>query len=146
MELPDLAATRALARHTARALPHGALLVLTGPLGAGKTAFVGALAHALGSDADVTSPSYTLVHEYPTEDGVLVHVDLYRLDPTLDATATLDLDAYLARARAVVVEWGAGLLAAYPEAWHLDLAREGERRRAVWHRPLGGPAPAGSGA
>lgn len=116
-------------------------MVLTGPFGAGKTTFVAALALALGSDADVTSPSYTLVHEYPTPDGALVHVDAYRLEVDLDLDATLDLDGYLARARAVVVEWGAGLLDTHPDAWHLELRREGERRQAVWHRPSGGPAP-----
>lgn len=137
MELPDPAATRAYAAHVARELPHGQLLVLTGPLGAGKTTFVAALVAALGSDADVTSPTYTLVHEYPTDEGVLVHVDAYRLDPNVDLDEALDLGAYLDRARAVVVEWGSALLAAHPEAWHLHLERVGERRRAVWHRPPG---------
>ncbi len=139
MELPDAAATRAFAADVAHDLPHGQLLVLTGPLGAGKTTFVAALAAALGSRADVTSPTYTLVHEYPTDAGVLVHVDAYRLDPHVDLDEALDLDAYLDRARAVVVEWGAGLLAAHPEAWHLHLEREGERRRAIWRRPPTGP-------
>ena len=113
MELPDLAATRSLARSTAAALPQGQLLVLSGPLGAGKTTFVAALAAALGSDADVTSPTYTLVHEYPTARGPLVHVDAYRIGPDVDLDAALDLDAYLTRSRAVVVEWGERLL-----AWH----------------------------
>jgi tRNA threonylcarbamoyladenosine biosynthesis protein TsaE len=140
MDLPDLTATKAHATATAAHLPHGALLVLTGPLGAGKTTYVAALAAALGSDADVTSPTYTLVHEYPTPDGPLVHVDAYRLDPTLDLDAALDLGATLDRARATVVEWGSALLAHHPEAWHLELLREGDRRRAIWHRPLGGPA------
>jgi tRNA threonylcarbamoyladenosine biosynthesis protein TsaE len=132
VELPDLAATRALASTVARALPHGGLLLLSGPLGAGKTTFVAALAAALRSDADVTSPTYTLVHEYPTPAGPLVHVDAYRLDPAVDLDATLDLDAYLGRARAVVVEWGERLLAGHPDAWHLTIQRDGERRRATW--------------
>lgn len=139
MELPDLAATRAHAAATAARLPAGALLVLTGPLGAGKTTYVAALAAALGSTADVTSPTYTLVHEYPTPHGPLVHVDAYRLDPALDLDAALDLGGTLDRARAVVVEWGRALLERHPEAWHLELDRVGERRRAIWHRPAGGP-------
>jgi tRNA threonylcarbamoyladenosine biosynthesis protein TsaE len=114
-------------------------LVVSGPLGAGKTTFVAELAAALGSDADVTSPTYTLVHEYPTPDGPLVHVDAYRLGDTVDVAAALDLEGYLDRARAVVVEWGDRLLAAHPEAWHLRLTREGDRRSAHW-APGRGPA------
>ena len=139
MDLPDLAATRSLARRTAAVLPRGQLLVVSGPLGAGKTTFVAELAAALGSDADVTSPTYTLVHEYPTPDGPLVHVDAYRLDDTADVAAALDLEGYLDHARAVVVEWGERLLATHPEAWHLRLTREGDRRSAHW-APRRGPA------
>jgi tRNA threonylcarbamoyladenosine biosynthesis protein TsaE len=132
VELSDLAATRALARSAAEALPQGQLLVLSGPLGAGKTTFVAALAAALGSEADVTSPTYTLVHEYPTERGPVIHVDAYRLAPDVDLEAALDLDAYLSRARAVVVEWGERLLPAFPSAWHLTIERTQERRTARW--------------
>jgi tRNA threonylcarbamoyladenosine biosynthesis protein TsaE len=139
VDLPDLAATRSLARWTAAVLPMGQLLVVSGPLGAGKTTFVAELAAALGSDADVTSPTYTLVHEYPTPDGPLVHVDAYRLGDTVDVAAALDLEGYLDRARAVVVEWGDRLLAAHPGAWHLRLTREGDRRSAHW-APGRGPA------
>jgi tRNA threonylcarbamoyladenosine biosynthesis protein TsaE len=139
VDLPDLAATRSLARRTAAVLPHGQLLVVSGPLGAGKTTFVAELAAALGSGADVTSPTYTLVHEYPTPAGPLVHVDAYRLDASVDVAAALDLEGYLERARAVVVEWGDRLLASHPEAWHLCLARDGERRSARW-APGRGPA------
>lgn len=134
MDLTDLDATRRHARATAERLPYGTVLVLSGPLGAGKTTYVAALAAALGSDADVTSPSYTLVHEYPTPTGPLVHVDAYRLPADADLTALLDLEATVERARAVVVEWGEALLARLPDAWHLELQRTAERRRAVWRR------------
>jgi len=110
----------------------GQLLLISGPLGAGKTTFVAALAEALGSSANVTSPTYTLVHEYPTPRGPLVHVDAYRLDASVDIDVALDLHAYLDRARAVVVEWGDRLLDAHPEAWHLRLTRVGEVRSARW--------------
>jgi tRNA threonylcarbamoyladenosine biosynthesis protein TsaE len=139
VDLPDLAATRSLARRTAAVLPMGQLLVVSGPLGAGKTTFVAELAAALGSTADVTSPTYTLVHEYPTSAGPLVHVDAFRLDASVDVAVALDLEGYLERARAVVVEWGDRLLASHPEAWHLCLTRDGERRSARW-APGRGPA------
>jgi len=113
--LVDLDATRALARDALRRAGPGSLLLLTGPLGSGKTTFTRLLAEELGATAAVTSPTYTLVHEYPTPEGVLVHVDAYRLR---DATALegLGLDAYLERARLVVVEWGDALAASHPEA------------------------------
>jgi tRNA threonylcarbamoyladenosine biosynthesis protein TsaE len=142
LPLDDLAATELLARTTAAALPHGALLLLSGPLGAGKTTFVSALARALLSPAIVTSPTYTLVHEYPTPGGPLVHVDAFRLGDAA-RLAELGLDEYLERARVVVVEWGEGLLGMYPEAWHLAFDRQGGGHGATWRRrgPAGTEAP-----
>jgi tRNA threonylcarbamoyladenosine biosynthesis protein TsaE len=129
--------TAAMAAETAAALPEGALLVLTGPLGAGKTTFVRALALALGSDAIVTSPTYTLVHEYPTPSGPLVHVDAYRLADG-EALGSIGLDAYRDHARLVVVEWGEALLGVYADALHLALDRDGGQHGASWRR---GPPP-----
>jgi tRNA threonylcarbamoyladenosine biosynthesis protein TsaE len=131
-ELPDEAATRVYAAELARRLPTGALLLLDGPLGAGKTTLVAALVAALGGPARTSSPTYTLVHEYPTPQGPVVHVDAFRLgDP--GQLAALGLDDYLDRARLVVVEWGGPLAEAYPEAWRLRLERPAgaaTRRRA----------------
>lgn len=130
--LPDLAAVQGLAEAALAGLREGSLLVLTGPLGAGKTTFVQALARALGSDARVTSPTYTLVHEYPSPAGTLVHADAYRLG---DATALdgLGLEELRERARLVVVEWGEALLDR-AEAYHLELDRA-DGHGATWRRP-----------
>lgn len=135
-EVADLADLRSLAEEVAAATVPGDLLVLTGPLGAGKTTFVQQLAAALGSEAPVGSPTYTLVHEYPTPHGLLVHVDLYRLPA--GAVAALGLDDYLDRSRLVAVEWGEPLLAEHPEAHHLDLAPAAGGdgpRTATWRAP-----------
>ena len=73
--------TRAIAAALAPTLPPGAVILLSGDLGAGKTAFVRGLAEGLGIDPDeVTSPTFTLVHEYRGGRLPLIHVDLYRLD------------------------------------------------------------------
>lgn len=120
MLLSDLTATDELARDIVARTRAGDLLVLTGPLGAGKTTLTQAIARHLGSTATVTSPTYTLVHEYPTPTGPLVHIDAYRL---ADASyvARLGLDDYLERGRLTVVEWGEGLALLHPEALWLEL-------------------------
>ena len=102
----------------AEQLPTGSLLLLVGNLGAGKTTLVQQLAQSLDSPASVSSPTYTLIHEYPSPQGLLVHIDAYRLT-TGDVASNLEqlgLDDYLDRARCVVVEWGEALLTHYPEA------------------------------
>lgn len=120
--LADETETRAFAVRLARQLPHGALLLLDGPLGAGKTTLVAALVAALGGPERTSSPTYTLIHEYPTPHGDVIHIDAYRLpDPT--ALDELGLDDYLDRARLVAVEWGGPLARTHPEAWRLTLDR-----------------------
>ncbi|GAB5603715.1 tRNA (adenosine(37)-N6)-threonylcarbamoyltransferase complex ATPase subunit type 1 TsaE [Thermus sp. FJN-A] len=121
--------TRALAQEVLPLLPPEGVLVLEGPLGAGKTTFARFLAEALGFSGRVTSPTYTLLHTYPTPQGPLVHADLYRLK---EAKAFLpQLWAAREGARLVVVEWGD------PEALEADyllrLIPQGEARRAeLW--------------
>jgi tRNA threonylcarbamoyladenosine biosynthesis protein TsaE len=96
--------TRRIAAALARDLRAGAIVLLKGDLGAGKTAFVRGLAEGLGIKAEeVTSPTFTLVHEYRGGRLPLVHVDLYRLD-----RADLDeigLDQDVANRGIVAVEW-----------------------------------------
>jgi len=137
LPLASLDATTELARAALAALPNGSLLVLSGPLGVGKTTFTQALASLLGVEAPVNSPTYTLVHEYPSPAGTLVHMDAYRLGGAAPLAGTM-LDDYLERARLVVVEWGEGLLDAYPEAWWLEFgfgaADDGEGSRVRWAR------------
>jgi len=132
LALRDEAAVAVLATSVVDALAPGTLLVLSGPLGAGKTTFVRALAAALGSDAEVTSPTYALVHVYPTPRGALVHVDAYRL-PDVAALEALGFDELRSDAYLTVVEWGSALLdgsAAEPTA-HLELDRAGVAPDAV---------------
>lgn len=132
MILASLDDTRALAQLITKRCPAGSLLLLAGPLGAGKTTLVQQLALELGSVASVSSPTYTLIHEYPTPQGWLVHCDAYRL-PSALTLIDLGLDDYLARSRLVVVEWGEELLSHYPQAWLLRLSLVGDTRQAeLW--------------
>jgi tRNA threonylcarbamoyladenosine biosynthesis protein TsaE len=105
--LPDKRATTRLAAELAPLLAPGDLLLLDGPLGAGKTFFVRALARALGLTASerVTSPTFTLVHEYATEPK-LVHADLYRLNDDERAVFELGLLPERDDGALLAVEWG----------------------------------------
>jgi tRNA threonylcarbamoyladenosine biosynthesis protein TsaE len=94
--------TERLGAFLAPALRAGDVVILSGPLGSGKTRFVAGLATGLGWRGRVRSPSFTLVHEYGSEPP-LAHVDLYRLD---EAQADgLGLEEHLERGL-LVVEWG----------------------------------------
>ena len=84
-------------------LPFGSVIWLTGDLGTGKTAFVQALAEAAGADA-ARSPTFSLVHEYETPDGLIFHVDCYRLQ-TPDEALDLDFPEMLKLARLILIEW-----------------------------------------
>ncbi len=102
-----------LGRRTARQLQPGDLLVLEGDLGTGKTVFVRGVADGLGvPPADVTSPSFTLVHEYRGGRVRLFHVDLYRVE-TAEDLMTIGLDEILASGAVVAVEWGERLPPVY---------------------------------
>lgn len=83
IELPDAEATEALGAHLAPQLRPGDLILLEGPLGAGKTTLVRGLVAALGGDAaEVCSPTFVLLESYAVDTGVihrLHHADLYRL-------------------------------------------------------------------
>lgn len=102
--LKSLEDTQALAREVLPLLPPGALVALQGPLGAGKTTLVRFLAQALGFPGRVTSPTYTLIHTYPTPEGPLVHADLYRLEA--QEALLPQLEAAGEEARLLLVEWG----------------------------------------
>ncbi len=128
--LGSLADTQNLAQSLVQRAPPGALLLLVGPLGSGKTALVQALGRALGSGAQVSSPTYTLIHEYPTPEGVLVHIDAYRLGDA-ETLFELGLEDYLERARLTAVEWGEGLLKTFPDALVVRLSLEDDVRRAA---------------
>jgi tRNA threonylcarbamoyladenosine biosynthesis protein TsaE len=109
VELPTVADTEAYGRRLGARLRAGDLVLLAGPLGAGKTALVRGIAEGMGVLGRVQSPTFVIAREHRPGRGAvaLVHVDAYRLGGRLDLD-TLDLDSDLTDA-AVVVEWGAGL-------------------------------------
>ena len=121
VEVPDTAAMEAFGRELAGELRAGDLVLLAGPLGAGKTTLTRGIGDALGVRGPVQSPTFVLARTHPNLAGgpPLVHVDAYRLgDELLVEDLDLDFDHSV-----VVVEWGAGLLVGTSESW-LEVAIE----------------------
>lgn len=122
-ELPTVEDTEALGRRLADQLHAGDLVVLDGPLGAGKTALTRGIAAGLGVQGRVTSPTFVIAREHRPGDRTggepvgMIHVDAYRLGDgpnALDELDALDLDTDLTAA-VVVVEWGEGLVESLTE-------------------------------
>jgi tRNA threonylcarbamoyladenosine biosynthesis protein TsaE len=128
LRLDGVARTKALGERLAGDLRPGDLVVLSGPLGAGKTALTQGIGAGLGVRGAVTSPTFVLAREHrgPVP---LVHVDAYRVrDSGGDALALADLDLEAALDEGVVVvEWGRGLVEDLADAWlDVELGREGD--------------------
>jgi tRNA threonylcarbamoyladenosine biosynthesis protein TsaE len=107
VETSGEAETAAAGEQLAPTLDTGDVVLLSGELGAGKTAFIRGLARGLGvPEEEVTSPTFTLVQEYRAPRVVLFHIDLYRLSPP--EVEDLGLDEMM----------GGGILAVeWPERW-----------------------------
>lgn len=141
-ELLTVADTIALGARLGRELRAGDVVVLSGPLGAGKTVLAKGIAQAMDVEGQVVSPTFVLarVHRPRSVDApAMVHVDLYRLldQPSVDLLAeldSLDLDTDLEDA-VVVVEWGEGVAERLSES-HLDIrlerAFDSDVRTALW--------------
>jgi tRNA threonylcarbamoyladenosine biosynthesis protein TsaE len=99
--------TVALGRKLAAMLAPPKLVLLRGELGAGKTTLVKGIAEGfhVASEEDVTSPTFTLVHEYRAPSVNLYHIDLYRVD-TERELETLALDDLMAENGVLLIEWG----------------------------------------
>ncbi|HUA18720.1 MAG TPA: tRNA (adenosine(37)-N6)-threonylcarbamoyltransferase complex ATPase subunit type 1 TsaE [Bryobacteraceae bacterium] len=122
--------TIALGESLARELPPKAVVLLIGNLGSGKTTLAKGIAKGLGAAEpdEVSSPTFTLIHEYGP--GVY-HIDLYRLD-TPQQVATLGLDEIFDRRAVVLIEWGERFPELLP-AEHIEirLRATGENSRDI---------------
>jgi tRNA threonylcarbamoyladenosine biosynthesis protein TsaE len=125
--------TREFGRRLAAVLRRGDLVLLTGPLGAGKTAMAQGIGAGLGVRGAITSPTFVIarVHKGPTP---LVHADAYRLGTAADPRAEiddLDLDASADEA-VTVVEWGEGLVEQLSDAYlQVRIERRDDDTRVV---------------
>jgi tRNA threonylcarbamoyladenosine biosynthesis protein TsaE len=136
LTLADQNATESLARNIAAASRPGDIILLAGPLGAGKSCFARAFIRAIAADPtlEVPSPSFTLVQSYPT-DPPITHADLWRLNGDTDLIELgLDFSDWMI----FLIEWPDRLGAAMPPtALHVTLAWQGAEARTAQVR---GPA------
>jgi tRNA threonylcarbamoyladenosine biosynthesis protein TsaE len=122
--------TADVARELAAALKAGDVILLSGNLGAGKTAFVRGLASGLGIDPeDVSSPTFTLVHEYRGGRLTLYHADLYRLERI--ATEEIGLEEMGIADGVLAIEWPDRLAHAMPGAREVQIEIVDENRRRI---------------
>jgi tRNA threonylcarbamoyladenosine biosynthesis protein TsaE len=123
--------TRAVGVELAQAAKGGAVLALHGDLGAGKTELVKGLAAALGSQSPVTSPTFTLVHEYHGGKLPLYHFDWYRIERA-EELEEIGFYDYLDRRGLMVIEWAGKFPAELPpETRHVHLSFLAEDAREV---------------
>ena len=134
--LETLETTHALGRQLALLLPPGSILLLNGPLGAGKTSLVQGLAQGLGINEPITSPTFALAQHYTSGHPPLVHLDLYRLEHPAAADELFLQEEEEAKAlhALMAVEWPERLNLSLPEAWCLalePLASGGRRAQLI---------------
>lgn len=133
---PTVTDTRAAAARLASLCRPGDVIVLSGGLGVGKTAFVGGLADGLGVEEPITSPTFVLMRVYESGFLPLVHVDVYRLGSQLEFEDLEILES--GRDGVVAIEWGDAVVSMPPESrLHVDLSVGDDEARVITLRPLG---------
>jgi tRNA threonylcarbamoyladenosine biosynthesis protein TsaE len=127
IHLPDAEATARAGRALAALVRGGDAIALVGELGAGKTTLVAGLAGALGA-GPASSPTFSLVNEYPGGRLVVWHADLYRIEREAELVE-LGLDDILGDPRGVcLIEWADRFAVMPPDHLRLELAHEGDHR------------------
>jgi len=137
--------TIALGRTLAELLTPPKVVVLRGDLGAGKTTLVKGIAEAFhaASEEDVTSPTFTLIHEYRGREASLYHIDLYRVD-TPRQLETLGIDDLIGENSVLLIEWGEKF-ARFERERDVEIAIErfGENERRIKITAESSPDPSG---
>jgi tRNA threonylcarbamoyladenosine biosynthesis protein TsaE len=135
----DVDATRSLAAALAELARPGDLLLLSGDLGAGKTAFAQGFGRGLGIDEPITSPTFTLAREYQGTRLRLHHLDVYRME-AMEEVFDVDLPDLLDDQAVVLIEWGEAIIPAVPADYlevSLRLGDGDDDERQLELRPIG---------
>jgi tRNA threonylcarbamoyladenosine biosynthesis protein TsaE len=121
VETHSAAATMEFGAHLAGSLLPGTVIALSGELGAGKTCLVKGIARGLGITQEVTSPTFTLIHEYTGGRLPLVHVDLYRLE-TINQAIAIGIEDHLSGNGVTIIEWAEKIASLLPASTqHIEL-------------------------
>ncbi len=127
--LNNVEATQALGESWAQTLVGGEVFALHGVLGSGKTQLVKGIARGLGYRGDVTSPTFTIVHEYRGGRLPIYHLDLYRLAGANEAI-DMGLEEYIPSDGVTIIEWPQRIASILPpdtRHWELEVASLTER-------------------
>ena len=123
--------TESAGRAFAGGLRPGDVVALTGTLGSGKTKFVAGVCLGLGIRGHVTSPTFTLINEYPAEFGLVAHIDMYRING-MKEVAELGLEEYFNSRCVCLIEWAEAVLGFLPPArFHVSFAHGGSESERV---------------
>ena len=136
MFIANLTETINLGRKFADVLNAQSIVLLQGPIGAGKTSFVQGIAKGLSISEDITSPTFALSHHYKSGTIPLIHMDLYRLENTLMAKEFFiseEEEAYQNKA-ILVIEWPQLIEPIIDNFWKIDIsyAKESGRNYKIW--------------
>ena len=130
--------TRNLASKIAAETPNGTVFALDGNLGAGKTVFASGFAAGLGITEPVSSPTFTIVQEYPYAKGMFFHLDLYRIDNP-DAALAFGIDEFLYASDAIsLVEWPERIDGLFPPGTvrvTIERTKQEETRKITVEKP-----------
>ena len=125
--------TENIASNIAKNIPFGSCIGLRGNLGSGKTVFARGFARGLDIDDIVSSPTFTLIKEYPANnDKWLYHLDLYRITD-IESALVFGIDEYLSDPNAIVlIEWPERILELFaPDSIFIDIERTGQNTRKI---------------
>lgn len=135
----SLAETRRLGALLGQLLVGGEVICLEGELGTGKTSLIQGIGRGQGIREPITSPTFTLVSEYPGRVGTFYHVDLYRLD-TPDEIIAAGIDGYLYEDGICVIEWAEKAKDILPQhCLCINLQHVGEHERRLAFHAKGKP-------
>ena len=117
--LESLEETISFGSNLTRLFPQLKILLLEGPVGAGKTSLVTGIAKGIGINEPVSSPTFALAQHYPNGEPPLVHLDLYRIEDTKSANELFlqEEEEVKDMGALMVVEWSERLTLSLPEAW-----------------------------